>query len=124
MGNIFSGRWDGVKRRVLVEQCARRNATQCPKCLARVRFVFALPQSASPNRFSGWACKRCHRLSYRSQHAKALENHKRRIEYVHDRVRAFEGVRYVEAINYAWANGGDFRAPTMETEPETVGQSK
>jgi len=124
MGNIYSGRWANVKRRVLVEQCARRNAAQCPKCFARVRFVYALPQSASPKCFSGWACKKCHRLSYKSQHAKALENHKRRVEFAHMTARAIQGTRYVEAINYAWANGGDFRAPTMELEPETAGQSK
>lgn len=116
----MSGRWAGVKRRVLVEQCARKNATQCYRCLRGCRYVYALPQSASPREWSGWACKKCHRLSYRSQHAKALENKKKRLEYVLEQARLIPAMKAIEDANYFWKNGGDLRAPTMEAEPEAA----
>lgn len=123
MGSIMSGHWEQVKRAVLVEQCSRRNATRCPICHRAIRFVYALPKWASPQ-FSGWKCRICHGLQHKSKYTKALENHRRRIEFAAAIGERIEGARTVRRAYDRWKNGGDLRAPTMEQEPETAIQIK
>ncbi len=65
MGGFGSSRWTDYKRRRCVEECARQPAKTCPRCGARVRFVYAPEAADTP----AWACRKCHRLTYFSRQA-------------------------------------------------------
>lgn len=106
MGSIWSGRWAIAKRATLVEQCYRIRTPRCPKCHRSVRWVYSLPSDGEH-----FACRLCLGLKYRSQYAKALKNHQRRLASVDKRIERIQA--HLEAEEVARRTPARIESPTM-----------